>query len=143
LARYIAGFGLLIDSDFQCTAFCEQGNLPFNACMAMMSREQGLFLVAVRIVIVMVVTMVLLPFLPFFLRIPMVVGPMVIMALVPFGGMLTLVNSHPLPLFRGVPAVIIPVVIVIAGTIPENVARRLLEPHSGRSRSIAPGELKA
>ena len=75
--------------------------------------------------------MVFLPFLPFFLRIPMVVGPMVIMALVPFGGMLTLVNSDPLPLFRGVPAVIIPVVIVM----PVPFRRMLLLAYSNPIRA--------
>ena len=69
--------------------------------------------------------------LPFFLRIPMVISPMVIVALVPFGRMLPLVTSHPLPFFRRVPAVIIPMIPVL----PIPFARMLLLAHSNPVRA--------
>ena len=83
----------------------------------------------------MMVVMVPPVLLPFLLRIPMVISPMVIVALVPFGRMLPLVTlyvtSHPLPFFRRVPAVIIPMITVLV--IP--FARMLLLAHSNAVRA--------
>ena len=91
-------------------------------------------LIRVRVV-VMMVAMVPPVLLPFFLRIPMVISPMVIVALVPFGRMLPLVTlyvtSHPLPFFRRVPAVIIPMIPVL----PVPFARMLLLAHSNPVRA--------
>ena len=91
-------------------------------------------LIRVRVV-VMMVTMVPPVLLPFFLRIPMVISPMVIVSLVPFGRMLPLVTlyvtSHPLPFFRRVPAVIIPMIPVL----PVPFARMLLLAHSNPVRA--------
>src|ERR1700722_11033007 len=87
-------------------------------------------LIRVRVV-VMMVAMVPPVLLPFFLRIPMVISPMVIVALVPFGRMLPLVTSHPLPFFRRIPAVIIPMIPVL----PIPFARMLLLAHSNPVRA--------